>query len=80
MSSPTLSGDLADHLDCGRAGADDADPLAGQFDRLMRPIKGVERAALERVHALQPRQRRYRQQPDRQNDEPAGQLSGHRRA
>ena len=37
--------------------------------------KRVERAALERLHAFQPRQRRYRQQPDRQNDEPAGQFA-----
>jgi hypothetical protein len=66
--------DLSDHLDCGRTSADDADPFAGQFDRLMRPMKRVERAPLERIHALQPRQRRYRQQPDRKNDEPAGQL------
>src|SRR6266545_2550795 len=66
--------DLADHLDRGGAGADDADPLAGELDRLVRPIKSMERAPLERLHAFQPRQRWYRQQPDRENDEPAGQL------
>ena len=48
--------DLADHLDCGRTSADDADPFAGQFDRLMRPIESMERAPLEGLHALQPRQ------------------------
>src|SRR4029079_13952059 len=37
-----LVGDLADYLDCGRAGADDADLLAGQIDRLMRPIESME--------------------------------------
>ena len=47
-----LVGDLADDLDAGRAGADHGDPLAGQLDRLVRPVVGVERAALEAVHAL----------------------------
>ena len=40
----------------------------------MRPVESVERTALEGLHAFQPRQRRRREQPDCENDEPAGQL------
>src|SRR5206468_1359071 len=67
--------DLAYDLNGGGAGADDGDSLAGQFDRLVRPMERMERAALEGVHAFQPRQRRRREQPDRENGEPARQFA-----
>ena len=48
-------------LDARRAGADHADAPAGEGDRLMRPLAGVEPAALERRQALQVGQQRRRQ-------------------
>src|SRR5262249_42873502 len=46
-----LVGDLADHLDASGAGADHRDLLAFEIDRLLRPVIGVERAALEILDA-----------------------------
>ena len=70
-----LVGDLTDDLDGGGAGADDGDLLAGQVERLVRPVEGVERASLEDIHPFQPRRRRHRKQTDRQHDEAAGQFA-----
>ena len=41
--------------------------IAREFDRLMRPVIGVERAASKAVHAFETRQRRHRQQADPQH-------------
>ncbi len=64
--------DLADHLDRRRSGADHRHFLAGEIDRLLRPVIGVERAALEGVHPFQPRRCRLGQQPQCHDDEAAG--------
>ena len=70
-----LVGDLTDDLDGGGAGADDGDLLAREIDRLVGPIKGMERAALEGIHAFEARRRRRREQADREHDEAAGQFA-----
>ena len=70
-----LVGDLADHLDAGGAGADHGDALARHVDRLVRPVEGMERPALEAPHALELGQGRHRQQPERQDQEAAGELA-----
>ena len=46
-----LARDGLDHLDTGGADADDADTLAGEVDRLLRPPPGVEELPLERFPA-----------------------------
>ncbi len=66
-----LVGDGADHLHAGGAGADDGHALARQVERLLGPVVGVERLALELVDALVARQRRRRQQTDRGDQEAA---------
>ena len=50
-----LIGDLRDHLDAGRAGADYGDALAGQVDGFVGPVVGVPGVALEAVDALDAR-------------------------
>ena len=44
-----LLGDERDRLNCRRAGADDADALAGEVDLLMRPATGVIDRAAKRM-------------------------------
>ncbi|MBA7472498.1 hypothetical protein ES707_07825 [subsurface metagenome] len=70
-----LVGDLRDQLDSGGAGADHGDLLAFEIDRLVRPIKGVERASPKILYAFDPRHGRRRQQTDGEHDEAAGQLA-----
>ena len=74
VRSPTLSAIVADDLDGGGPGADDGHPLAGQVDRLLRPVEGVPRAAFEGIHALVAGEGRGRQQAHRGDDDPAGQV------
>ena len=50
-----LPGQLRDQLDPGRAGADDADALAGELDPVLGPARGVVPLALELVEALERR-------------------------
>lgn len=56
-----LAGDGLDHLDAGGAGADDAHPLAGEVDALLRPAAGVENLPLEALMAREWRHQRRRQ-------------------
>ena len=46
-----LLGDDRDRLDARRAGADDADPLAGEVHRLVGPVAGVVHGPRKRVDA-----------------------------
>ena len=48
-----LLGDDRDRLNARRPGADHGDPLAGEVDRLVRPLPGVEEAAAVVAHALE---------------------------
>ncbi len=68
-----LVGNLGDQLHAGGAGADDGHPLAGQLDRLLRPVVGVERRPAEAVHPRQPWHGGRRQQTDGGQEEAAGQ-------
>ncbi len=70
-----LVGDFADHLDRGRAGADHRHLLARKIDRFLRPVIGVERPALEGIHALEPGQGRLGEQAQHHADEAAGHLA-----
>jgi hypothetical protein len=58
-----LVGDLGDELHRGGAGADHGYPLAGQVDRVVGPVVGVEPLALEVVDALDAGHDRGRQHP-----------------
>ena len=62
-------GQLGDGLHGGGAGADDADPLAVQVDVVV-PARGVERLALERLHALDAGQLRAGEDAVGQDHEP----------
>ena len=64
-----FAGDGLDGLHAGGAGADHGDALALEVDRLFRPARGVERASLETVAALDARQGRRRQRADRRDQE-----------
>jgi hypothetical protein len=64
-----LVGDLGDHLDPGGAGTDDTDPLAGQIDRFLGPVEGVECLALEVIHARVAGQRRGGERAEAGDDE-----------
>ncbi len=59
-----VSRDGLDGLHAGGAGADHGDALAGEVDRFMRPSRGVERLAAERIAAFDARQGRGRQRAD----------------
>ena len=61
--------DRRDDLDAGGAGADLADPLAGEIE-IVGPAEGVERLACELVHALEGRKRRRRQRAEGRDHEP----------
>ena len=65
-----LFGDLRDRLDGGRAGADDADALAGEIHRRVRPPRRVIGRALETVPARNRRQRIGREDADGGEQEP----------
>src|SRR5437016_11029700 len=65
-----LFGDLRDRLDGGRTGADDADTLAGEVYRSVRPPRGVIGGALETVPARNDRQRIGREDADGGEQEP----------
>jgi hypothetical protein len=67
--------DLRNNLDGRGAGTDNCDLLARHLDRLVRPVERMERTALEFLHAVESRRRRYGKQADCHNDETAGQLS-----
>ena len=61
-------GDFRDHLHGGGAGADDADALALRVDVVV-PARGVERLALEGLHALDAGELRRRQDAVGEHDE-----------
>jgi hypothetical protein len=67
-----LLGDDRDGLDAGRAGTDDADPLPGQVDALMRPVRGQIGRASERLDARDLGQFRRRQAAGRHHQETGG--------
>ena len=48
----SLGGDDRDGLDTRCAGTDDAHPLSGEIDGLMRPLSGMEQLSCEAVGAL----------------------------
>src|SRR3954452_20077999 len=57
-------GDFLDRLHCGRAGADDADALAGEIDPVPRPGMRLTGDAFERADTPNVRHRRRRQDAD----------------
>ena len=61
---PHRLGHLGDGLDAGRTRADDADPLALEVDRLLRPAGRMIGFALESLDAVDARQRMRRQRPE----------------
>ena len=61
--------DLGDRLDRGCPGADDADALAGEIHRRVRPARRVIGGAAETLHARNARQRVRRQDADRGEQE-----------
>src|ERR1700737_3489995 len=65
-----LFGDLRDRLDGRRTGADDADALAGEVHRRVRPPRGVIGRALETVPARNGRQRIGREDANGGEQEP----------
>ena len=67
-----LFGDLRDRLDGGRTGADDADALAGEVHRPVRPPRRVIGRALETVPARNGRQRIGREDANGGEQEPRG--------
>ena len=69
-----LLGDLGDELDCGCAGANDANALAGQVHAFLGPAPGVAPGALEVVEALEVGDVVGRQQTDGSNQELAARL------
>ena len=62
-------GDHRRRLDAGGAGADHADPLAGEIDAFMRPLAGVVPVALEILQAGNVRHVRGGQAADRGDQE-----------
>ena len=58
-----LLGNHRHRLDARRAGADHGDALAGEIDRLMRPVAGVIDLALEAIDALDVGMRASERQP-----------------
>jgi hypothetical protein len=64
---PGLLGDHRDGLDGGSSGADDCHPLARQVNRLVRPVRGVQRQAPEHFGAREDRLVRRRQAADRRD-------------
>ena len=63
--APGLPRDLRNRLHAGGAGADHADTLTAEVDRLMGPVRGVVRRAGEMVETFEIRRIRCRQRPAR---------------
>ena len=71
---PGLLGDHRDGLDARGAGADHADPQAGEVHRLVRPVAGVQRPPGEAVSAREHRLVGRRQAPHRGDQVPGVRL------